>query len=158
MGLSGPAPKPDGQRARRNATFAMTHLPASGRQGPPPKWPFIEAPTGPQRSLWKTLWTLPQAVMWERGRSELTVAQYVVQQIVAQTGDVYASRESRAIGELLGLTPVGLLKLRWEVVDDAPAKPLGIDEEEAVANVRPIGSARAKFTLPKDPTGAVAAD
>lgn len=40
MGISGPPPKDPDQRARRNATIAMTRLPASGRQGPAPKWPL----------------------------------------------------------------------------------------------------------------------
>lgn len=36
----GPAPKPPDQRARRNATFAMTQLPKSGRTGRAPAWPL----------------------------------------------------------------------------------------------------------------------
>lgn len=40
MGISGPPPKDPDQRARRNATIAMTALPADGRQGPAPKWPL----------------------------------------------------------------------------------------------------------------------
>ncbi|MDT0477389.1 hypothetical protein RM863_35235 [Streptomyces sp. DSM 41014] len=39
MGGMGPAPKPGGAR-RRNATVAMTPLPAGGRKGRPPKWPL----------------------------------------------------------------------------------------------------------------------
>lgn len=38
--MPGPAPKPADQRARRNATFAMTRLPAGGRPGRAPKWPL----------------------------------------------------------------------------------------------------------------------
>jgi hypothetical protein len=38
--MPGPPPKDPDQRARRNATVAMTTLPAAGRQGPPPKWPL----------------------------------------------------------------------------------------------------------------------
>jgi hypothetical protein len=36
----GPAPKPADQRARRNATVAMTRLPADGRKGRAPAWPL----------------------------------------------------------------------------------------------------------------------
>lgn len=39
---SGPPPKSPEQRARRNATVAMTKLPASGRSGKPPKWPLYD--------------------------------------------------------------------------------------------------------------------
>lgn len=38
--MPGPAPKNPDQRARRNATVAMTRLPAAGRSGKPPKWPL----------------------------------------------------------------------------------------------------------------------
>lgn len=38
--MPGPAPKKPENRARRNATFAMTPLPAAGRSGRAPKWPL----------------------------------------------------------------------------------------------------------------------
>ncbi len=40
MAGTGPAPKADAQRRRRNPTVAMTKLPAQGREGPPPEWPL----------------------------------------------------------------------------------------------------------------------
>jgi hypothetical protein len=42
MAGMGPPPKPDGQRRRRNATVAMTRLPAEGRSGTAPRWPLGE--------------------------------------------------------------------------------------------------------------------
>lgn len=42
MAGMGPAPKNPGQRRRRNATVAMTQLPAEGRTGRPPKFPLPE--------------------------------------------------------------------------------------------------------------------
>ncbi|MFG2679189.1 hypothetical protein [Streptomyces sp. NPDC048392] len=42
MGGMGPAPKPEGARRRRNATVAMTPLPAEGRKGRTPKWPLLD--------------------------------------------------------------------------------------------------------------------
>jgi hypothetical protein len=39
LGARGPLPKPN--PTRRNATIAMTQLPAEGRQGNPPAWPLI---------------------------------------------------------------------------------------------------------------------
>lgn len=41
MAGNGPPPKPAGQRQRRNATVAMTRLPAEGRKGRAPTWPLI---------------------------------------------------------------------------------------------------------------------
>lgn len=40
MAGTGTTPKPADQRARRNATYAMTPLPAEGRKGRAPKWPL----------------------------------------------------------------------------------------------------------------------
>lgn len=40
MAGMGPPPKDPSHRRRRNATVAMTPLPASGRQGRPPAWPL----------------------------------------------------------------------------------------------------------------------
>lgn len=40
--MPGPAPKPPGTRARRNAAPAVVYLPAGGRQGPPPAWPLAD--------------------------------------------------------------------------------------------------------------------
>jgi hypothetical protein len=42
MAGMGPPPKPAGERVRRNATIAMTQLPAGGRQGDVPAWPLID--------------------------------------------------------------------------------------------------------------------
>lgn len=39
--MPGPPQKPDDQRARRNATLAMTRLPAGGRTGRVPAWPLV---------------------------------------------------------------------------------------------------------------------
>ena len=41
MGGMGPPPKNPAQRHRRNATVAMTQLPAEGRKGRAPAWPLI---------------------------------------------------------------------------------------------------------------------
>lgn len=68
--------------------------------------------------LWATLWALPQAVAWERLGYLHEVAQYVRWKVRAELGELAASRESRMIGDRLGLTPASMLHLRWEVVAD----------------------------------------
>lgn len=40
--MPGPAPKPPGTRARRNAGPTVVYLPAAGRQGEPPAWPLVD--------------------------------------------------------------------------------------------------------------------
>jgi len=41
---TGPVPKHPSRRQRRNATFAMTQLPADGRHGRTPTWPLPDDP------------------------------------------------------------------------------------------------------------------
>lgn len=172
MAGMGPPPKADDQRRRRNATVAMTRLPADGRPGPSPEWPLIadvvlttrhelattkveklkwelseaqEAgrPTGPverrleqaqekaaimaaqlreQRALevelWQELWALPQAAQWERLGWTRDVAQYVRHKVMAELGDLDGAREARQWSDRLGLSPMAMLRLRWEVTAD----------------------------------------
>lgn len=172
MGGMGPAPKPAGQRARRNATVAMTRLPASGRKGRTPRWPLIddvrkaallevaettaerlredlrdpelygaarasrerrlqateveivvlgkqlEAQRGLEKALWKELWATPQAVAWEKLGWAREPAQYVRWKVLAELGDMDAAKEARQLSDRLGLTPLALLRLRWDIVPD----------------------------------------
>lgn len=83
-------------------------------------------------ALWKVLWALPQAVAWERLSYLNEVAQYVRWKTRAELGELQASKESRLVGDRLGLTPASMLHLRWEIVKDElgekrdgpePAKP-----------------------------------
>lgn len=171
MGGMGPAPKPPGQRARRNATVAMTRLPAGGRQGKTPVWPLLDdialsarrdvlaakadklrfaledTPPGPEKArlerrleetdvevaildkrmaaqrglekkLWRELWKTPQAVAWERLGWVRDVGQYVRWKVLAELGDLDAAREARQLSDRIGLTPLAMLRLRWEIVDE----------------------------------------
>jgi hypothetical protein len=172
MAGTGPAPKPAAERRRRNATVAMTKLPAGGREGEPPQWPLLDdvalsarrdtaqrradelelalcepelkgrAKSTAQRKadaareeatilttqldaqrrveaeLWAELWALPQAVAWERQRWVREVAQYVRWKAKAEQGDLDAAKEARQLGDRLGLSPLALLRLRWEVAED----------------------------------------
>lgn len=55
------APKPPGERRRRNVAGDRT-LPAEGRRGRPPSPPFPLGPAG--QKLWRYLWGTPQATTW----------------------------------------------------------------------------------------------
>lgn len=172
MGGMGPAPKPAGQRARRNATVAMTRLPAGGRKGRIPTWPLIDdvrkaalldvnegvvarllaelqdselygaarvskerklaaaelevavltrqiaAQRGLETKLWRDVWKTPQAVAWERLGWNREVAQYVRWKVLAELGDMDAAKEARQLSDRLGLTPLAMLRLRWDIVPD----------------------------------------
>lgn len=175
MAGMGPAPKPDAQRRRRNATVATTRLPAEGRGKRAPNWPLIPdvvlttrhqlaeakvlslqsrlreleeagASTGvaerrvdqaievaailgaqlrEQRKLeallWRDLWKLPQAVQWELLGWTRDVGQYVRHKVMGELGDLDSAKEARQWSDRLGLTPLAMLRLRWEVATDETA-------------------------------------
>ncbi len=122
--MPGPAPKPDDQRARRNARPAKVYLPAAGRPGKPPVWPLPD-PNAYELTLWAELWTLPQAVAWEEQRATRVVAQYVRWQTLSDLGSVKAAPEARMLGDRLGMTPLALRRLEWEIVADPAAAQSG---------------------------------
>jgi hypothetical protein len=171
MAGMGPPPKSPENRVRRNATVSMTKLPASGRQGPTPKWPLIpdvvmsarrdlaaskverlkfELENDPkpnteyrleqaeerlailQRQLaeqkrleeevWTDLWATPQAVAWERLGWLRDVAQYARHKVLAELGELDSAKEARQWSDRLGLSPMALLRLRWQVAADEVAE------------------------------------
>lgn len=175
--MPGPAPKPPGTRARRNAGPAIVYLPADGRVGATPPWPLLddvkmqveaqlaedkaellrdemndvedkrtlrrlerELDKALQRSavlnaqidrmrevetdLWAELWSTPQAAMWERLAWTREVAQYVRWKVRGEMGDLDAAKEARAWSDRLGLNPLAMLRLRFEIerTDEAAAR------------------------------------
>lgn len=68
--------------------------------------------------LWSDLWLLPQAVQWERLGWTRDVAQFVRHKVMAELGDMDGAREARQWSDRLGLSPMAMLRLRWEVVAD----------------------------------------
>jgi hypothetical protein len=121
--MPGPAPKPAAQRRRTNPTIAMTRLPSEGRKGEAPEWP-MRTHAGFDENLWAELWSTPQAVAWERlGAGTIrVVARYVVLLAEADVGEPKAAMEVRQIEDRLGLSPLAMLRLRWEVAPDEVAE------------------------------------
>lgn len=78
----------------------------------------LEVAVEQEKILWADLWATPQAVAWERLRWTRDVAQYVRWKIRAELGDLDASKESRLLSDRLGLNPLALLRLRWEISGD----------------------------------------
>lgn len=127
--MPGPAPKPDAQRRRRNAPMANTlRLPSEGRTGPTPRWPRMGRPP----AVWAELWRTPQAVAWERLGWTRVVARYCSALAVAEKSMSPAMlAEVRQLEDRLGLTPMAMLRLRWEVAADEVAEAR--DERPAAA-------------------------
>lgn len=87
--------------------------------------------------LWESLWTTPQAVMWEEAHAEREVAQYVRWKIRAEQGDLKAAGEARAWSDRLGLNPLALLRLRVEIEQAAAAEDRGRKRRETAKEKRP---------------------
>lgn len=132
MAGTGPAPKPVEQRRRRNAPIANTvKLPAEGRSGEPPTWPL----TGRPPTIWAGLWATPQAAAWEKLGWTRIVARYTRILLWCENPKTMTTAllaEARQLEDRLGLTPMSMLRLRWEIATDelaekrepeAPAKP-----------------------------------
>lgn len=118
MAGRGPAPKGDSGRTGRR-TRGFTQLPHIGRTGDAPAWP-LERFNDDERRLWSKLWSLPQAVMWERMRCEDTVALYTrlfceMSNAASPSQMVKLGNEVRQLDAKLGLSPRAMLDLRWEV-------------------------------------------
>lgn len=115
--MSSPGPAPKKNARRRNARPDWVTLPAEGRTGRAPKWPLPgRVPRG-----WVDLWRLPQAVMWERDNAIVQVANYLVTRNTAQdlllAGEPNAAllSELRQQEDRLGLSPMALKRLQWEI-------------------------------------------
>jgi hypothetical protein len=120
--MPGPAPKPVDTRRRRNAPLANTlRLPAEGRTGDAPDWPL----RGDAPDIWSELWATPQAVAWERLGWTRVVARYVnVLSLCEDPESMNAALlgEARQLEDRLGLSPMAMLRLRWEVAADEVAE------------------------------------
>jgi hypothetical protein len=153
MGSRGPAPDPNAIRRDRPSDQATwSELPRS-REGAPPEWPAYlgEPQPGSMRAtLWAELWSMPQAVMWERNRQHIEVAQHVDTLVAIQMGPPDGVRSDptptlRGLAlrqqEALGLTSGALNRLRWRIVTaDAP-------KEATKTNGRRRTSASARFEV-----------
>lgn len=82
--------------------------------------------SGRPPKVWAELWQLPQAVAWERLHLTRVVARYAVKLTAAEEPDASSAllAEVRQMEDRLGLSAMAMLRLRWEIVDDATAPPL----------------------------------
>jgi len=113
--MAGPPPKDPTQRRRRNATPGFEQLDPDGRTAPAPGWPFPPASEA-EIAKWGELWSLPQAVKWEEQHAEDIVALYV-RALIAVTQDLDAKlmNEVRQLDNKLGISPLAMRNMRWEV-------------------------------------------
>jgi hypothetical protein len=68
-----------------------------------------------ERELWRDLWRTPQADIWEKLAWSREVAQYARWKVRGELGDLDAAKEARQWSDRLGLNPLAMLRLRWEI-------------------------------------------
>jgi hypothetical protein len=117
----GPAPKHPDDRARANADpfGPLTKLPPEGYQGPIPSWPESIARDPLEHDLlWGELWRTPQAAAWVR--MGVGVQRVVARYVILQSGKLSEKilPEIRQLEDRLGLNPLAMLRLRWDVARD----------------------------------------
>lgn len=128
--MGGPVPKKFVRR--RNARPDWVQLPQAGRDGPTPRWPL----NGRTPKGWVELWRKPQAIMWEQNGDEYLVARYLSVRNLVQNPQSMDDVNAAALGELrqmedrLGLSPMAMKRLMWEI-DATPV-------EEGLAEVTSI--------------------
>ena len=128
-----PGPPPNPNARRRNARPDWVVLPADGRQGDPPEFP-LGRPSMSVLKLWAVLWASPQAVAWE-GMGEATirtVARYAKLVLEAEKSKAQTSllAEVRQLEDRLGLTPMSMKRLQWQI-DDRPVSTGGDEGDGA---------------------------
>lgn len=98
-------------------------LPAEGRVGATPSWPF-ESVNQTELDLWALLWGKPQAFMWEINGLDHSVAMYVRTFLEAAEPGAVNGLKSVAIRmeAELGLSYLGMKTLGWQIAnEDVPA-------------------------------------
>lgn len=83
-------------------------------------WPLSKQ-NAREIELWVRLWSTPQAIQWERLGWSDVVARYTRQLVTAERRKppVAVLAEVRQLEDRLGLTPMAMLRLRWEIEDEA---------------------------------------
>lgn len=128
-----PGPPPNPLARRRNARPEWRKLPAAGRSGEPPAWPLTHEPdpraARAEKQLWAQLWTSPQAIAWEALGWARVVARYTRVVVAAEQPDASASilAEARQMEDRLGLNPMSMKRLQWELDGDVTPEPAHVD-------------------------------
>lgn len=123
--MAGMGPPPNPNARRRNATPSLVKLPADGYEGEIPEWPLGRR-TKAAIQVWEQLWRTPQAHAWVQLGYTRSVARYVQLLLAAEKPDASAAvlSEVRQMEDRLGLNPLALLRLRWQIDEPGDVVPL----------------------------------
>lgn len=133
--MPGRVPKPDGQRRERNLIPIAMRLPAEGYRGGVPRWP-LTAPSAREQQLWGEIWHTPQAAAWDQLKWYNEVALYVRWAVRAEDGDLRAGQEMRLLSDRIGMSPMAMQKLHWQIAADEVAEVRQVEPPAASARRR----------------------
>jgi hypothetical protein len=125
--MSGPTPKPDQERRRRNQpTFEWADIPIESALSAPalPAFRIWQQQTS---DWWVALWSKGQAVMWEPSGESLWTLASLMDDLFAGRAEAHrVSAEIRQHEDRHGLNPKAMIQLRWrfgvEPEADVPAR------------------------------------
>ncbi|HSW42707.1 MAG TPA: hypothetical protein VLM76_09385 [Patescibacteria group bacterium] len=120
---------------RRNARPEERVLPPRNPVRHRPVWPLQDPATPAERKLWFELWTLPQAVAWQTLGINRVIARYCRLSLLAEDPEASAPllNEVRQLEDRIGLNPVALRRLGWEIAGPDEA---GADDPVDIAAIR----------------------
>jgi len=156
---SGPTADPNALRRQRDGK-EWTKLPRAGRLDPAPEWPDeVSEPSDDELLMWRRVWMLPQALVWEADRTNDMVAFYVRTYLEAMQPRAGAQARTfvKQMSEALLLTPGALAQQRYviEGSDEARAIDAAIATHDgakpAPGRARRGASARDRFTVVTQP-------
>ena len=147
---SGPPPR-EGSARSESRGFRLSSISARGYRGRIPTYPLperrimrwqyedgsrfevldsdaTEAFREREIALWKWAWRTPQALVWSRPDfhwMQRTVASWVRQAVLCEGSRSSAADHGQLhrYAEQVGLTPAGLTRLGWKIVDDVQKVP-----------------------------------
>lgn len=120
--MPGPAPDPNALRRDRKDDAGWVSLPSGGRPGVAPAWPLTGL-TNRETELWESLWSKPQAILWEKNSQELEVALFVRRLAEVELPDAPVTLGvlvAKQMDQLL-LTLPSMFRARVKVADDEVA-------------------------------------
>lgn len=120
---SGPPQQRGALRRGRQGDAGWIPLPATGREGDPPRWP-LGRPSKFEREQWDREWRRPQAVQWERLGWDIQVALYVRTLRAAAVPGAAAATTTNLLRQMdsLGLTDAGMARNRWYIAEEPAAQ------------------------------------
>ena len=141
-----PGPAPDPNPRRRNKKRVDFTLPRGGRTGRAPAFPIkgVRVP-----STWAELWKTPQAAAWEELGINRTVARYalLLQQAEKPSAPASLHNEVRQLEDRLGLTPMAMLRLHWEMSPDEVTEKRATTAATKQADAEKTTATRARLKI-----------